>query len=50
MAVASGGAAIGLWLSVTSTPLPGAEPMTVEDPVDMVCLLLTFRANPGRRA
>ena len=40
MAVASGGAAIGLWLSVTSTPLPGAEPMTVEDPVDMVCLLL----------
>ena len=40
MAVASGGAAVGLWLSMTSTPLPGAEPMTVEDPVDMVCLLL----------
>ena len=40
MAAASGGAAVGLWLSMTSTPLPGAEPMTVEDPVDMVCLLL----------
>ena len=40
MAAASGVAAVGLWLSMTSTPLPGAEPMTVEDPVDMVCLLL----------
>jgi hypothetical protein len=40
MAAASGGAAVGLCFSMTSTPLPGAEPMTVEDPVDMVCLLL----------
>jgi hypothetical protein len=40
MALASGGAAIGLWLSVTSTSLPGAETMTLEDVVDMVCLLL----------
>lgn len=40
MTAASGCAVVGLWLSVTSTPLPGAEPMTVEDPVDMVCLLL----------
>jgi hypothetical protein len=40
IALAAVGATLGFLLSLTSTPLPGAEQLTLEDGVDLACLLL----------
>ena len=40
MALAAVSGALGFLLSISSTPLPGGEQLTVEDGVDLACLLL----------